>query len=251
MKGDETPSEHVTPAKVRQWAADGVPVTEIDRRTLADHITSDELRKWFDQIPGCSGPWPSGAALEQLARDIDHFRMAGWPHALSEKQAERFRRVIAAGEELAAAIEAWLDIQAIDPRSDAYSQHTFARVAESLLQGGFVATDRPAQPTPRARGQPRAEWHRWAREFVLLLKPALKEAGYKGGLTATNAESALAIIGAAYVHRCFGLEISPEGFATAMKKRDRRKGATKAGASIDELFPQVARFPVSDTGKRT
>jgi hypothetical protein len=179
------------------------------------------------------------APLEKLARDIAQLRESGWPHAISEEQARRFQRVKAAGEELAAAIQAWLEFQRIDQFSDEYAALPLAKLKQSLLECGFVETGREPEKPCRPRGRPPQPWHKWGREFAALLKQALLEAGYNGSTNEADEESVIAVAGAEFITRAFGQCLTASGFATAMRDRDQKRKAKSFFASILANDPET------------
>jgi hypothetical protein len=224
VKQAKTPSGHVTERTVRQWLAQGVPWDEIIRRIEADRITTRELRGWFDLMPNSAACPLTDDALEKLARDIAHLREAGWPHTLAEERERRLQRVERAGQDLAAAIEFWSELQP--------PGHKFAQLQASLIACGFSGIDRPPMVAARPPGQPRAAWHKWGREFAILLKRALREAGYPR-IAETDENSAVAVVGAAIISRAFDKAVLPSGFASAMRVRDR---SAKGRLSLDAIL---------------
>ena len=90
----------------------------------------------------------------------------------------------------------------------------------------------------RGRGRPREAWHAAGRKIAQLVCSVMELAGYKGGLNLTDRESVTVLVGAAAVSYLFDIEIGADGFATAMRMRDRRK--RDHSTSFDERYPDAA-----------
>ena len=97
------------------------------------------------------------------------------------------------------------------------------QLQEVMNVGGNKIVLRKVGPT---LGRRKEAWHPAGHEIARAIKDAMRTAGYRGSLSAKKPESVTAQVGASTINWFFNtsVKISADGFASAMKSRDRSKG---------------------------
>jgi len=225
-------------------------------------LSGQKLQQFFEDALRPNDPRPSPDDCEKLAHDIriivnrmnnaeleQEAQRRGFPvdrsllkdislrdeknKLVGEIQALAHQMLRAADELEELGGYAWTDFSLADV------QQNVGRIAFSPDGAGYM----PQRPRSSARGRPREPWHAPGRKISRLLAAAMRTVGYGGRLHAKDAESVTAIVGAAVISWIFKSEITPEGYATGMRRRDRSRRAPEK--SFEERFPQVARLKIS------
>ena len=219
--------EHVTANTVARWRSEGMDFQEINRIIKSDRITAQEFSAWFSLVPGNPGPWPSGESLDRLVSEVWMLREGGWPYAIIEERQKRYEIVRDRVRELRLAVKAWQELKVDD--SDELRSEQIDDLMRCLNQVPIVGATEKLEP---ARGRPKTDWHKYAKEFANILRDNLRACGFKGALGFKKESGAICVIGAKYISRTVGITLDSAGFASAMRSRDR----SKRGAARKELL---------------
>jgi hypothetical protein len=209
-----------TPKSVGQWFQEGVSWEEINARIEADRITSEELKEWLE----CSATPPPSVApslIDQMAQDIAYLFEVPWPDAIIDERAKRDQIVRYYARQLQGALERWAELRDRQNVSDGPTPHPYEVLQEKLMV--FSEGAHLPHPDKAKRGRPREKWVRWGNKLAKLLKSRLMNAGFNGRTNPEDPESVVAYVGAAAISRMYEMELTAEGFASAMRNRDRRK----------------------------
>jgi hypothetical protein len=228
-------------------------MTAVDKEWLPPR----ELRRWFDD------PKPLSVDCEKLTRDIriavnrhdnaqvvqHHHPKHVPPHLLKDvdpgEELNRRRRQV--NDDAKRLLTSLCELEEYAGPGDHWGAGASLTDVQIVL--GKIGVGAPtlpaASPAPGRPPEP-SPLHKLWRQIARLIKAALKEAGYRGDLTLTHPNSAIAIVGAKVVSRIH--EITPEGFADAMRDRDRSKGKktrkTIIGMTDEESEKEFSkRFP--------
>jgi hypothetical protein len=198
----------------------------------------EEIRIWFKTALGRSDPKPSAVVLNSLARsfqielnraDNAELKRLGAktlfrfkdesPGAILE---EKIGRISLLAKQM-------LDsITELEDFSGGYIWRYPTRDIEldevrRLVSGlAYFAGSQETGASLR-RGQPPVPWRAAARHFCFLVRDAMQEIGYRGRLSLTDPESVPVIVGAAAITWAYDRPISPAGFVSAMRDRNRAK----------------------------
>jgi hypothetical protein len=225
---------------------------------IAEHneLASDEMvRKWFCDALKSVDPKPSLDACGKLARKIQIIinRANNSEHescgsvlldALkdpdpNEEFERRLQTVIGAGKDLLAAIRD-LEEYAGGFIWEGPDGTVCLSDIEGILYRIGVITPATENPSVRTRKQP---WHAPARKIAHEIKSVLIEASYSGSLSMTDGNGAIAKIGTPIINRAYGISIDAEGFASAMRLRDRRQ-REKSVSSFSKRYPEAKRIKI-------
>ncbi len=223
-----------------------------------DLVPASEICRWLGDVLKADDPKPSPDQCLQLAREIqivmnrhentelqrrgptarDRLQMRDVDptqelNRLVKKVESAAQRLGAATKELEDFVGAhqWTD----DDRSaDLEDIHFVLSTLSTVLAR--------TSPAKRGRGRPREAWHAPGHKIAQLICSVMEATRYGGRLKKTDPESATASVGAAAISYLFDIKIGADGFATAMKDRDRSKG--DHSTSFDDLYPDAAAIKV-------
>jgi hypothetical protein len=212
-------------AELREWFSDALGNDALKK--LAPNIRFEELardiRVRANRYCNAQLDWYVAADLTEL-KDVDPAERQNKLLDEVYRHANRLLAVLYKLEELGG------------PGDDPRWKISQANIQSALGQIGAVPT---VPPAPAKTGRPLEPWHGLAREIAALIKSTLREAGYRGDITETHPESAVAVIGAKAINRIQA--IGPGGFAAACKERNRRKRKEPPDPTAEELARAIER----------
>jgi hypothetical protein len=92
-------------------------------------------------------------------------------------------------------------------------------------------------------GRPPERWHEAARWIAFAMKAVLQGAGYRGNLSMIDENSAVVCAGTAAINWAYGIDVEAVAFASAMRRRDRKK-REKTASDFASRFPDAMRIKV-------
>ena len=99
-----------------------------------------------------------------------------------------------------------------------------------LFLSGVGAQAFLAIATPTPLGRRKEAWHKIVPVIALLVIHSLRKAKYSGKLSVKREESLVTLIGAEMINWAYGVDISSNAFALALRGRERGKKPRRAGA---------------------
>jgi hypothetical protein len=212
---------------------------------FSKHQTSNsKIRGWFKHALDWDDPMPSAVKLDKLARllqvllnrtDNVEFKRAGATPLFKLKDVspgEHLNELADKVQQLAK--QMLVPIDQLEAFAGKYIwQHPtrdipFEEVRELMKELAFFASP---QKSGSVRGQPSVPWRDAARKLSEAVRAAMQDVGYRGRLGLTDPEGVPVIVTAAAISWAYGKPISPAGFVTAMRDRDRAK-KNKSSASV-------------------
>lgn len=215
------------------------------------------VQKWFSDALKSDDAKPSLAACEKLAREfqitinrqnnaeLESCGSVPLPELKDVSPAEyldrKVQKVISAANQVLVAARELKAYHGNYCWTDNHSGAVSLEDIEDMLRRiGAV----PRAPNPHAKtGRPPERWHEVARLIAPAIKAALQEARYRGSLSMIDEKSAVVHVGAAAINWAYKLDVEAAGFASAMRRRDRRKRNKTAG-DFASWFPDAMRIKV-------
>lgn len=226
-------------------------------------LSGDRLRQLFERELQPGDPAPSLQACEKLAHDIQIIVNRAQNAELEREaqhrgcqvdelllkyvsQSEGIDKRVGKYRALAKQmLAAGSDLEEFCGSSYQWTDGTMLADVQQILGGIALAPEgcghMPEPPRSPTRGHPRESWHAPARDIGHLIARSLREIGHKNRLSITDAGSITAIIAAAVMLWIFEIKISPEGYASAMRGRNRGK---KTAMSFEERYPHATRIKI-------
>lgn len=192
---------------------------------------------WFDEVGLSPDRYPADDVCYSLARELQIAvsrannaqleRLAG--HELpigdladvspAEVISKKWLALRAAANHLAFALSHYEEFV---PRHEWDANSGFNEIDDGLaLMAAHPEELIPPLASPRGRRN--EAWHPVGHAIAPPIQNALRSIGHNGRMAKTDQEGATAIIGAAAVSWAYGIELQAEGFASAMRRRNRRK----------------------------
>jgi hypothetical protein len=215
------------------------------------------VKDWFDRALRKDAGKPSDAACKRLARDmqiainqVDNLekRKIGRDDLKDADHNEVFQAKIA--PLLDAAGKFITNAPAFEKEFGNYvfwedTERSITLLDVVSIMHRVAALQRPPVSQMPTMGRRTEAWHVAARAISPLIETVMREAGHSRNLSAAK-NSPVAVFGAEAINRAYEIKIKPEGFATALRGRSRRK-AGKADNEVDltwnydEIFPAARR----------
>jgi hypothetical protein len=97
-----------------------------------------------------------------------------------------------------------------------------ARISEFKLDLMALGGHGDPEPGP-SRGDRKSAWHGPAKKIGEVIKNCLTQLGYRGSKSLSDEASASVVVATRTVNHVFEMDVSPAGFVSAMRSRDRKQ----------------------------
>ena len=200
-----------------------------------DPSTTEQWLQWFGHILPKNAPRPSPERCTALAYDSDEMaRRPGGPgQPILEEQARRRTAMMETAASFLSAIQHYQEIAPDPPDCHAVLCIEMGQQLETI---GVTARAR-TRNAQRTVGHPAAWNHEYGRWLAGRIAAELRASGYSGSISIQQEMSVTVAIVCEAMNYIFGGNVTPAGFASAMRTRQRRKNPT-----LEERFPQFGRL---------
>lgn len=110
-----------------------------------------------------------------------------------------------------------------------------ARISEFKLDLMALGGHGDPEPGP-SRGDRKSPWHGPAKKIGEVIKNRLTQLGYRGSKSLSDEASASVVVATRTVNHVFEMDVSPAGFVSAMRSRDRRQRRSADQTPLDSIL---------------
>ncbi|AZG75901.1 hypothetical protein [Methylocystis rosea] len=110
-----------------------------------------------------------------------------------------------------------------------------ARILEFKLDLMALGGHGDPEPGP-SRGDHSTPWHHPAKEIGEVIKNCLTQLGYRGSKSLSDEASASVVVATRTVNHVFEMNVSPAGFVSAMRSRDRKQRRSADQTPLDSIL---------------